>query len=411
MTGPRVLFISGSLGLGHAARDLAIARQIRLRIPDAEISWLAVHPASAAIEQAGEVLLPEAAELANENASAEQSASLGGLNVLGYLMRSRGAWRRNVEVFARVVESRHFDLVIGDETYEITLALRDRPALKKWPFVMIYDFVGLEPMTRSPVERLGVYVWNRKWCHDYRRRRPSPYDLGLFVGEREDVPDRAFGFLLPNRRVFATARYRFVGYVFPFDPKAFSDRADLRTRLGYGPDPLVVAAIGGTAIGKELLELCGAAFAELRKRIPSLQMVLVAGPRLAAESLRVPREIDVRAFVPDLYQHFAACDVAIVQGGATSTMELAALRRPFLYFPLPGHSEQAGVARNLRRRGAGVEMRRAETTPASLADRIAGLLGKEADWPAIPADGASRAADLIVSLLGRARAAAPADRS
>jgi UDP:flavonoid glycosyltransferase YjiC (YdhE family) len=254
-------------------------------------------------------------------------------------------------------------------------------------------------------------VWNRKWCHDYRRRRRSPYDLGLFVGEREDVPDRAFGFLLPNRRAFATARYRFVGHVFPFDPQAFSDRAELRRRLGYRPDPLVVAAIGGTAIGKELLELCGAAFAELRKRIPSLQMVLVAGPRLAAESLRVPREIAVRAFVPDLYQHFAACDVAIVQGGATSTMELAALRRPFLYFPLPGHSEQAGVARNLRRRGAGVEMRRAETTPDSLAERIAGLLGREAGWPAIPADGAGRAADLIVSLLDRTRAAAPADRS
>jgi UDP:flavonoid glycosyltransferase YjiC (YdhE family) len=409
MDQPRILYVSGSLGLGHVTRDVAIARSLRRRFPGAEISWLAVHPATAVLEQAGERVLPEAADLANESAVAEQSATGSGLIVTRYLFRASGAWRRNVEVFERVVRSRPFELVIGDETYEISLALREQPGLKRWPFVMIYDFVGLDRMTRHPIDALGTYVYNWKWSHDYGKRRRPPYDLGLFIGEPDDVPDTSFGPLLPNRRTFATAMYTFVGYVFPFDPAALADRAGLRKRLGYSGHPLVVAAIGGTAIGKHLLELCGAAFVEARSRVPSLQMMLVAGPRLAIESLTLPTGVDVRSFVPDLYEHFAASALAIVQGGATSTLELAALRRPFLYFPLEGHFEQAGVARILKRREAGIEMRYSTTTPAELAERMIGLLGTDAKWPPIPTDGARRAADLIAQLLGRSPVVGAAD--
>ena len=41
-----------------------------------------------------------------------------------------------------------------------------------------------------------------------------------------------------------------------------------------------------------------------------------------------------------LYRHLAACDLAVVQGGLTTTMELTAVGRPFLYFPLANHFEQ-----------------------------------------------------------------------
>jgi predicted glycosyltransferase len=41
MTGTRVLYISGSTGLGHARTDLAIARELRRLDPEVEIMWLA----------------------------------------------------------------------------------------------------------------------------------------------------------------------------------------------------------------------------------------------------------------------------------------------------------------------------------------------------------------------------------
>ena len=83
-------------------------------------------------------------------------------------------------------------------------------------------------------------------------------------------------------------------------------------------------------------------------------MIAVAGPRIDPAALDAPAGVEVRAFVPDLYRHLAACDLAVVQGGLTTTMELAAARRPFLYFPLRDHFEQnRHVRHRLERYGAG----------------------------------------------------------
>jgi UDP:flavonoid glycosyltransferase YjiC (YdhE family) len=134
-------------------------------------------------------------------------------------------------------------------------------------------------------------------------------------------------------------------------------------------------------------------------------MVLVCGPRIDPAAVRVPSGVEVRGYVPRLYEHFAACDVAIIQGGGTTTLELTALRRPFIYFPLEDHFEQnLVVAKRLERHGAGQRMLYSETTPEGLADAVVGQLGREAIWPLIATDGARRAAQLINELLVGARA-------
>lgn len=399
MKKPTVLFISGSLGLGHITRDLAIAGSLRKKFPDMEIKWLAPHPASLMLENAGEELLPEASELINENELAEQTSNGVSLNLLSYLMTSRRAWKHNVSVFAGIVRSRHFDLVIGDETYEIVLTLRDNRDLKKFPFVMIYDFVGCDSMTQNPLEKAGVYIWNLKWSNDYRKKITPPYDLALFIGELKDIPDKSFGFMLPNRREFAEAMYKPVGYILPFDISKLPGRDTMRQELGYGKHPLVVVSVGGTSIGRELLELCGEAFTIARQKIPDLHMVMVTGPRIKADFINVPEEVEVLPFVPDLYKYFAVCDLAIIQGGATSAMELTALKRPFIFFPLEKHFEQANVARNLNRRKTGIEMKYSLTTPGSLAAKIVEMTGAEVNYPDIPVNGAKKAVELISVLL------------
>jgi UDP:flavonoid glycosyltransferase YjiC (YdhE family) len=129
-------------------------------------------------------------------------------------------------------------------------------------------------------------------------------------------------------------------------------------------------------------------------------MVLVCGPRLDPATVQAPSGVEVRGYVPRLYEHLAACDVAIAQGGATTTLELTALRRPFIYFPLEDHFEQnLVVAKRLARHGAGLRLHYSETTPETLADAVVGQLGREASWPEIPTDGAQRAAELIHELV------------
>jgi UDP:flavonoid glycosyltransferase YjiC (YdhE family) len=108
----------------------------------------------------------------------------------------------------------------------------------------------------------------------------------------------------------------------------------------------------------------------------------------------------VRQFVPHLFRHHAAADLAIVQGGLTTTMELAAFRTPFLYFPLRNHFEQQFfVARRLERFGAGVRMDYDRTTPEELATAIVDHLGKPVHHRDIPSDGTVRAARHLAALL------------
>ena len=398
MEAKKILYISGSLGLGHITRDLAIAGELRKSFPGVKIEWLAASPATDALLEAGEKLIPGAENYANENIAAEKSAKGSNLNILSYLLKSRKEWKKNIDFFLTHVSSTKYDLVIGDETYEINLALREHPEVKNFPFVLILDFVGLEAMTGNPLEQLGVYYWNRIWSHDYRLHKKPPYDLALFVGEPDDVPDKLFGFGLPNRRNFARSLYTFVGYIFPFSPAVYTDKTKIKKEMGYGPEPLLICSVGGTAIGREMMELSGKALETVKQKLPEIRAVFVTGPRLSAKSVNLPKGIEVKGFVPRLYEHFAASDIAIIQGGATSAFELAALHTPFIYFPLEGHCEQANVSRILQKRGIGVKMNLSSSSPEMLAEKIISTIGVKSDYINIPTDGAVKAAKAITEL-------------
>ena len=94
------------------------------------------------------------------------------------------------------------------------------------------------------------------------------------------------------------------------------------------------------------------------------------------------------------------CDLAIVQGGLATTMELTAARRPFIYVPLEQHFEQNGHVRfRLERHRAGRRLEFADASPEVLAAAISEELGREVDYLAVPGDGASRAAAIIAELL------------
>ena len=142
------------------------------------------------------------------------------------------------------------------------------------------------------------------------------------------------------------------------------------------------------------------AFPEAKRRVPALRMVVVTGPRIDPASLPTHDGLEVRTFVPQLYRHLAACDLAVVQGGLTTCMELTANRRPFLYFPLAHHFEQNfHVAHRLGRYNAGRRMEFATATPAAIAAAIAAEIGREVDYRPVETDGAARAAGLIAELL------------
>jgi UDP:flavonoid glycosyltransferase YjiC (YdhE family) len=129
-------------------------------------------------------------------------------------------------------------------------------------------------------------------------------------------------------------------------------------------------------------------------------MIVVAGPRIDPATLPAQDGLVVRPFVADLHRHLAACDLAIVQGGLTTTMELTANRRPFIYFPLRNHFEQnLHVHHRLERYGAGRRMDYEDSPAEAIAAAIAQEIGREVDYRPVETDGAANAARLIAELL------------
>jgi UDP-N-acetylglucosamine:LPS N-acetylglucosamine transferase len=390
-----ILYVSSSLGLGHITRDLAFARELRNQLSDLDIYWLAAEPARSVVSQAGEKIVDEIDLYSNECIKAEAVSKKFGLNLLKYAFGSIKEWLRNAEIIKQILQRKNFDLIIGDEAYEIYIAIILKKLKLNIPYVMMYDFLGLDAMSKNPLDQLGAYFWNRIWSFDYKVFSKKN-NLALFIGELDDIPDKRFGLLLSNRREYAKKYYNIIGYILPFDPNEYTDKRIIRKKLGYGEEPLVLCSIGGTSIGKELLELSGKAFAIVKKQISNLHMILICGPRLLAESLSVPQEIEIRQYVPALYEHLAACDLAIVQGGGTTTLELTALKRPFIYFPLDGHSEQEIViAGRLHRHNAGIRMSFNSTNEKSLAEAIIANINTNVNYKDIPIDGAKIGVKLI----------------
>jgi predicted glycosyltransferase len=175
----------------------------------------------------------------------------------------------------------------------------------------------------------------------------------------------------------------------------------MRAEFGFRPDEQVcIATVGGSAVGRALLETVIDAWEPARALLPGLRMIVVAGPRIDPASLPQRDGIEIRPYVPDLYRQLAACDVAIVQGGLTTSMELAAHRRPFLYFPLKNHFEQNfHVRHRLERYQAGRAMYFDTDGPEEVATAVAAELAREVSTLPVEGDGAARAAALIAELL------------
>jgi predicted glycosyltransferase len=398
----RVLWLSSPIGLGHIQRDIAVAQKLREIHPDVTVDFLAANPADRVVEAAGERLHPATRLLLNESAHVEGWARDHELHAQNALWDMDEIIAANFMTFADVVEREDYDLWVGDEGWDLDYFLHENPELKRAPYVFLTDFIGILPMRDDPASAEFKRAWDRNAENiDHLRLHPDVRDLSVMIGDEEDVLDREFGPDLPNMRQWAREHFRFSGYTYHFEPADYRDKAALRRELGYRDgERVILVSVGGTTVGRNLLRKCAEAFALVAPRLPDTRMILVAGPRLAPDELPRGPQVDVRPFVPHLFRHHAAAHLAIVQGGLTTTMELAAFQTPFLYFPLRNHFEQnLHVTRRLDRLGAGVRMDYDGTTVEELGAAIFDHLGKPVHHRGAPSGGTARAAEMIANLL------------
>jgi pimeloyl-ACP methyl ester carboxylesterase/predicted glycosyltransferase len=397
----RVLYLSSPIGLGHAWRDIAVARELRALHPGLEIDWLAQHPVTPLLEVHGETVHPLSARLASESRHIELEAREHELHAFQVLRSMDEVLIANFMIFQELVEQTPYDLVIADEAWDIDHNWHEHPELKKAALAWLTDFVGFVPMPSGGHREAFLTTDYNAEMIEHVERHPGVRDRAIFVGNRDDILPQSFGANLPAMREWIPGHFDFSGYILGQHPKDFGRREDLREALGYRVDERVcIITVGGSAVGTHLIRRILRGYAAVQAKLPDLRTIVVTGPRIDPTSIEVPAGVEARAFLPDLNRHLAACDLALVQGGLATCMELTAAGTPFLYFPLRNHFEQNfHVAHRLDRYGAGIRMDYMTATPDMIADSMIAALRRPVRFKPVEADGATRAAKMLSELL------------
>lgn len=400
-SGKRLLYLSSPIGLGHGRRDLAITRELRMLHPDIQVDWLAQDPVTRLLNANNETIHPASALLANESRHIESEAGEHDLHCFQALRRMDEILIANFMVFQEVLEQQRYDLVVADEAWDVDHYWHEHPELKQTQLAWFTDFVGFMPMPEGGAHEAYLTSDYNAEMIMHIERSPQLRDRAIFVGSSDDIVPGTFGPDLPVIRDWTEEHFDFCGYITGFDPRSFGSRAELRERFCYRDgEKVCIVTVGGSGVGGHLLRRIIDAYPAAKQRLPELRMIVVAGPRIDPASLGAPADVEVRAFVPDLHMHLAACDLALVQGGLTTSMELAAAKTPFIYFPLHNHFEQNfHVHHRLQRYGAGRRMDYTAAGPDEIAQAIVEEIGKPTDFRDVETDGAARAAAMLADLL------------
>ncbi len=187
----RVLYISSPIGLGHAQRDVAVARELRTLVPGVEIDWLAQDPVTRVLAAEGERIHPGSRHLASESAHIESESSEHDLHCFQALRRMDEILIANFMVFHDVVREDRYDLWIADESWELDYYLHENPKEKIVPFVWFTDFVGWLPMDDGGARESALTADYNAQMVEHIAENPGVRDRALFVGNAEDiVPNR-----------------------------------------------------------------------------------------------------------------------------------------------------------------------------------------------------------------------------
>jgi UDP-N-acetylglucosamine--N-acetylmuramyl-(pentapeptide) pyrophosphoryl-undecaprenol N-acetylglucosamine transferase len=168
------------------------------------------------------------------------------------------------------------------------------------------------------------------------------------------------------------------------------DRAVARQRLGIGPDQQVVFIFGGSGGARAINEAVVEALPELRRH-PGLLVLHVTGRQVGPDydavrdTERALKESglegDTQAwyrrfdYLDDIQTAYAAADLVVCRGGASTLTEVGICGLPSVIVPLPSAAEdhQAVNARELQRRGAArVLYQRASWRDGRVASRLDG---------------------------------------
>ena len=285
------------------------------------------------LEANGEHIHPLSARLASESRHIELESGEHDLHAFQAIRRMDEVLIANFMIFQDAVDQGGYDLVIADEAWDIDHYWHEHPELKKAALAWFTDFVGFLPMASGGEHEAFLTADYNAEMIEHIERHPGVRDRAIFVGEPQDIIPRSFGRGSAGDARLGAPAFRFRGL---YHRRASAASAIVRNCGGcWAIVPMSVSASSrsaGLASAAHLIKRILQSYPMARARMPELRMIVVAGPRIDLQSFNAPTGVELRAFVPNLDRHLAACDLALVQGGLTTCMELTLRERPSSIF-------------------------------------------------------------------------------
>jgi hypothetical protein len=375
-----------SVGLGHVKRSLSIVREIVKLRPNTSVGWLCAQPALSYLESVGENILPEAYEMMSLSSAFEEKSVGGSVDSLEAVRVAYNLAKQNYRVIReRVAEC---DLLVQDEFLETLLAYRweQNPTLPGRRAV-ITDFVDIALKGFNPLRWVfGAYV-NRML-----RRSLLMNDVRVFADSIDSVP--------PSLRGWVETNFVVTGPIVLVDG---GEAWALRRKLleGSGKQRVVCFTIGGTAVGKHILDFAWQNRLELSDALDAL-LLFLTGPRVDFREYNGDeKRVLAVGFTTQATAYFQASDCVVTQGGASTLNELEALGKPTVCIPIEGHWEQERNAWRFKTRHNYAVLSRTQLDATTLINTIIQVLKAQApSKPSIKEGAARLAAERIASLLG-----------
>lgn len=363
----KLLWAVSTVGTGHVFRNLDIAKELRNLLGPLEITHVSGGPAA-------DILAQEGAKCLNLLPPVAVPVRDGWLDLIGLARSWLEQDRQSQAVASRLIAELRPEAVLADEVPGFALAARDRAI----PAIYLTDFLFVDftrPYYRNVRFNIILAAAGWKLVRDVRRAYEA-MDLMVLMNNADLLP--------VDWRRWAADHCLVVGPLARELSAGRLDRQELREELGlHQDDKLIVVTIGGGDSGLYLARVARQAFDNIPMSVPEARMLIVLGPAVDLESVRLePGDgVMVRGYEPNLVTYMAASDLVICSAGFSTLAEIALRAKvPAITSPIGSHWEQQANAEAAAAAGYAVKIDRNKLNANSLAGAAIRILSDPRRW-------------------------------
>jgi predicted glycosyltransferase len=374
----KILFGVSSVGLGHVRRSLEVAHRLR-KLGNYEIDWVSSEPAATFLEKRGESVLPICSKLKTLSVAMEGRVIRGRLDDISRVARTSSRLGEK-NYFALKPFLSGYQAMVQDEFVETMFSFMwdKRPPLPA-KRVAITDYFQFETRSRSPISKIVTWYANKMLARAYVNS-----GLRIFVDDATVIPKK-----IP--------KFEIVGPI--LEEVRGESREGLKKKLfPSGIGQLVVVSIGGTSIGKYLLDFIVSNKKSILEALGECTLVFLLGPRLDRRQFpEDSQNLIFVSFTTDSPAYFKAADCVVAQAGASTLNEVASIGTPCVAIPIKNHWEQEATAKKFSEKYGFKIVKYDELSTESLVTAIKRAMNSK--YEPLQSAGAEKAAKLISNFL------------